>query len=80
MQKEKYVIHKNFTRIYHDYRVGYQSIIRNNASFKYETTFKGMYEIVQTWTNRTVTLKMGAVTTRIKIQRINPYRNSVDAE
>ena len=47
-QLEKYVIHKNCTRINHDYRVVDQVMIDNKTSFKFETPFKGPYELFQT--------------------------------
>ena len=46
---------------------------------KYGTPFRGPYEIVQNWTNRTVTSRTGAVTHRINICNINPY-NDADLE
>ena len=55
-------------------------MIRNHASFKYKTPFKGLFEMVQTWKNRTFTLQTGAITTRINISRINPYFNIKDAD
>ena len=79
MQIEKDVIRKNSTRIDYNYIVGYQVMIRNKAAYKYETPFKDLYEIFQMWTNGTVTLWMGAVTTRINIHRIKPY-NNIDVE
>ena len=44
--------------------------------YKYETPFRGPYENFQTWTNGTFTLQMGAVTTRIQITRIKPYKET----
>ena len=43
-QIEKEVIHKNYTIIEHDYRVGDQVTIDIKILFKYETPFKGPYE------------------------------------
>ena len=73
MQIEKYVICENSTRIYHDCRVGDHILIRKNIDFKYKKTFKGPYEIVQTFKSGTVNIQTGAVTFRINIRRINPY-------
>ena len=47
------------------------------SEYKYETPFRGMYIIVQTWKNGTVTLRMGAVTTRINIDNIKPYNTPI---
>ena len=49
-------------------------VIRNQA-YKYETKFQGLYEIIQSWMKRTVTIKTGAVTDRINICRLKPYNN-----
>ena len=75
-QIEKYVIRENTTRIHYNYRVGDQSTTIKKSAYKYKTLFKGPYEKFQTLTNRTVTLRTGAVTTRINICRIKPYNNS----
>ena len=50
-------------------------MVRRNQAYKYETQFKVLYEIVQIWTNGTVTIRSGAVTARINIRRIKPYHN-----
>ena len=47
-------------------------MLKNKAAYKYKTPFRGPYEMFQTWKNVTVTLQMGAVTTRINTHRINP--------
>ena len=41
--------------------------------------FQVPYDIVKTWTNRTVTLQTGAVKTIINIHHIKPYKN-IDTE
>ena len=56
MQLEKGLIHKNSTRIDYDYRVGDKVMVRRNKAYKYKTPFQGPYEIVQMWTNGTITL------------------------
>ena len=45
--------------------------------YKYETMFRGPYEIDPIWTNRTVTLRKGAVTNIINICNINTYNDTV---
>ena len=51
-------------------------MVRRNQAYKYRTPFQGPYEIIQTWTNGTVTIKTGAVTSKLNIRRIKPYNNS----
>ena len=46
----------------------------NKAAYKNETPFIGTYKIVQAWTNGKVTLRVGAVTKRINIRYIKPYK------
>ena len=46
---------------------------RTKSAYKYKTPYRGPYEIVQTWTNDTVTLRTGAVTMIINIRNIKPY-------
>ena len=67
------VIRKNAKRIDHYYRVGDKVMTRLKSVYKYETLYKVLYKISQTWKNGTVTLRTGAVTTRINIRNINPY-------
>ena len=49
------------------------------SAYKYETPFRGPYEIFRTQANRTVTLQTGAFTQRINIRSIKPY-NDADVE
>ena len=57
---EKDILCKNSTRIDHNYRVGNHTMVRKQNDLKYETPFKGLYDIVQTWTNRNVAIQTGA--------------------
>ena len=66
-QIDKDVNRKNSTRVDYDYRIGDWVMVREENDFKYETPFKGPYEIVQTWTNGNVTIQMGSVTDRLNI-------------
>ena len=50
-------------------------MIINNSAYKYKTPFKGPYEIVQKWTDTTVTFRMRTVTTRLNSRHIKPYNN-----
>ena len=47
---------------------------KGKNDFKYETPFKCPNEIVQNWTNGTVTIEIGAVTDRLNFQRVEPYK------
>ena len=76
-QIDNYVIHENTTRIDHDYRVGNKLMTRTKSVFKYENPYRGPYKISQTWTNGTVTLRMGEVTTIINIRNINHYNTLI---
>ena len=79
VQVEKYFIHENSTRIDYDYRVGDRLILSTKTAYKFETSYKGPYKIVQAWKNGTVTLWTGVVTTRTNICHIKPYHRE-DAE
>ena len=76
-QIDKAVVWGKTTRIDHGYIVGNKVMTRTKSSFKYETPYRVMYKIVQTWTNRTVTLRIGTVTTRINIRNIRPYNTHI---
>ena len=69
---------KNSTIIDYDYIVEYQVMIKIKTTFKYENSFKGPYEIVQIWTNRSVTLQTVAVITRVNILCIKTYKNNTE--
>ena len=76
MQIEKDVIRKKITRTDHYYRVGDKVMVRRNQAYKYETSFQSPFEIVQMWTNITVTIRTVTVTARINICRIKPDQNT----
>ena len=48
-------------------------MIKIKTEFKYRTSFKGPFEIVQTWKNESVILQIVAVKTRVNILRIKPH-------
>ena len=50
-------------------------MVRRNQAYKYEAPFQGPYEIVQAWTNITLTIQTGAVTDRINVPHRKPYHN-----
>ena len=70
---------ENTTKIDRNDRLGDKVMTKNGSVYKYKTPFRGPYEIVQTWTNGTVTLQTGTVTHRINIRNIKPY-NYADVE
>ena len=72
-QIDKDVIQEKTTKIDHYYRVEDKLTRLTKSAYKYETLHRGPYKIVQTWTNRRVTLRMVAVTTRINIHNIKLY-------
>ena len=77
MQIDNGLIWENDNRIDHNYRVGDKVMTRTKSAFKYKTLYRGTYKIFQMWTNRTVTLRMGAVTKRINIRNIKPYNTQI---
>ena len=55
-QINKDAARENNTRIDHYYRVGDKVMSKMRSEYKYETPFRGRYEIFRIWTNGTVTL------------------------
>ena len=47
----------------------------DRSANKYKTPFRGPYEIVQTWTNGTVTLRTIVVTMKKYIYNVKPYKD-----
>ena len=64
---------ENSKRKEHVYSVRDQVLFRNKRARKYERPYKGPYTITKVWENGTVTLRMGAVQTRVNIRWIKPY-------
>ena len=79
-QIDKDVIFENTTRVNNNYIVKDKVITLTKSVYKYKTPFRGPYEIYHTWTNVTVTLRMGAVKMRINICNIKPYNNQIVEE
>ena len=48
-------------------------MLYNNSSFRYDTLYKGPFDINWHCTNGTVTLKCGAIKIMYNIRRINIY-------
>ena len=57
MQNNKDNIRENSKRVDHNYKVGDKVTLDNNYALKYDTTYKGPFEITQCFTNGTVTLQ-----------------------
>ena len=55
-------------------------MLNNNAAFKYDTSYKGIFEIEKCWSNGMVTLQYGATNIRYNIRRINPYTSDTNFE
>ena len=53
---DKDVISEKTNIIDHDYRVGDKLMTWTKSAYKYETPFRGTYDIIHTWINETVTL------------------------
>ena len=71
----KYVIRENYIIIDNYYREGDKFLTKNKSVYKLKNLFKVPYKTVQMWTNRTVTLQMGAVKNIIRICNIKPYND-----
>ena len=56
----------------HHFQAHDQVLIRNNQANKYETPYNRLYTIIQTRTNGTATLRMGATTDRINTCCLKP--------
>ena len=61
-------------KVDYEYQVGDKVMLNNKSAYKYKTSCKGSYEIIQIWTNGMVTIPMGATIDRISIHQINPYK------
>ena len=66
---------ENSKRIRHKYRVGDKVLFRNKKANKYEQPYLGPYKIIKVFQNGTITLQKGAVSERVNIRWVKPYRN-----
>ena len=64
---------KSMSRIDYDYQGKGKIIIIKKETYNYKTPYKGPYEIIQCCTKSTLTLKMGNITDRMNMCRINTY-------
>ena len=67
---------ENLKRIPHQYHAGDKVMLHKGTNFKYEQPYTGPHEIIETFTNGTVSLKVGAVTDQVNICRIHPYKEA----
>ena len=79
-QVNKNNIHKNRNQVYHDYNVGDTVILNNQAAYKYEILYKGLFVITRCCTNGTATIKYGQIQIRHNIFQIKPYVSDTNVE
>ena len=72
-QINKADICKNSKRVDRDYKVGDKVMLNNNYVFKYQTPYKGSFEIKQCCTNGNITLQNGATKLIYNLHHIKPY-------
>ena len=65
---------KNRKRVIHEYKVGDKAMLNIKYVFKYDTPYKGPFEIIQCCVNDTIVLQMGATKIRYYIRRIKPCK------
>ena len=80
IQINKDSIRKNIKRVDHDYKVGDKVMLNNHAAYKYETPYKGPFEIKQFWGNGMVSLQCGETKIRYNIRCIKPYTSDTNAK
>lgn len=69
------LMRQNAKRWNHDYRVGDKILIRNKGGRKMDVQSEGPFEIVQVFTNGTVSIRRRPnVLERINIRRLSPFR------
>ena len=52
---------KNSRRLDYNHKVGDKVMLNNKNAYRYETPYKGTFDITQCWTNDMVTLKCGTI-------------------
>ena len=63
-----------------NYKVRDKVVLNNNNTFKYQTPYKGTFEINQCWSNGAVTLQCDATKIWYNISRIKPYKSDTNVE
>jgi len=80
-QIQKDNLRENNKRLAHTYKVGDKVLITKPGKVsKMSPPRRGPYEIISVYTNGTVRVRRGAVSSRINIRRITPYFSSTDRE
>ena len=80
-QIQKDNLRENNKRLAHTYKVGDKVLITKPGKVsKLSPPRRGPYEIISVYTNGTVRVRRGAVSSRINIRRITPYFTSTDRE
>ena len=72
MQINKDNIRENGKILDHEYKVGDKFMFKNNAAFKYDIEYKGLFYIILCFTNDTVKLQWGVIKIRYNIHHIKP--------
>ena len=80
MKINKENIQENIKRFDHDYKVKDKVMLDNNDAFKYDTPYKGPFQINQCWKNDTVALQRGTIKIRYNVGRIKPYTYDTNIE
>jgi transposase InsO family protein len=66
--------YENAKRIPHTYSVGDQVLLKKGNTNKYEKPYSGPHEVTSVFTNGTVRIQVGAVTSTVNIRRIEPFK------
>ena len=64
---------ENAKRIEHSYKVGDPVLVKRGTENKYESPYRGPYNILKVNDNGTVCLRVGAVEDNYNIRRLTPY-------
>ena len=74
MKTNKYNTRKNNKRLDYDNKIRYILIFYNKSSYKYETLYNSLFEIIYCWKNGMVTLQTGGIQIRYNIPHIKTYK------
>ena len=50
----------------------------NKSAYRYEIPYKGLFDIMQCWTNSTITFQTGATKVIYNMCRINTYKSKTN--
>ena len=65
---------KNIEKVGYDYKIRDILMLNNTSSYKYETPYNGISEIIKCWTIGMVTLQMRTIQIGYNIPHIKTYR------